>query len=121
MFEADFMAVLMPLVGNRVWWNTLSDGMAVSPNAPVIVLQSLPGKATQYVEKDAVPSHKNMRIQVSILGDELLTGPLSRLVQDTLVQSAFNVEVYGGAGGSYDQDANLVGTEQQFGVWFPDP
>lgn len=122
MFEANFMALLMPINGNRVWWKRLPDGYAIQPGQPVIILSKPSGKSTQYVEKDLVPSHKHTRVQVTIWGDDdLLIAPLARLVQDTLVKSAYPVEVYGAPMDSYDQDGNIVGTEQQFGVWYPDP
>ena len=122
MFEADFMALLMPINGNRVWWTRLPDGMAIAKGQPVIILSRPGGKVHQYVEKDLVPSHKHTRVQVTIWSDDdLLMRPLARLVEDTLVKSAYPVEVYGAPTDAYDQDGNIVGSEQQFGVWYPDP
>lgn len=122
MFEQNFMALLMPLNGSRVYWKRLPDGMPITPGQPVIILSKPGGKVTQYLEKDLVPSHKHTRVQVTIWSDdELLTAPLARLVQDTLVKSVYPVEVYGAPVDAYDQDGNIVGSEQQFGVWYPDP
>jgi|SRR6478736_14890 len=122
MFEADFMAILMPLVGDRVWWKRLPDGMAITPGEPVIILSKPGGKAHQYVEKDLVPSHKHTRVQVTIwCDDDLISMPLARQVEDTLAKCAYPVEIYGAPSDAYDQDGNIVGTDQIFGVWYPDP
>ncbi len=121
MFESNFQAVLMAINSNRVWWKRLPDGMAVNSAEPVIILSRPGGKSSQYVEKDLVPSHKHTRVQVTIWGNDLLIMPLARLVEDTLVKSAFVVEVIGAPFDDYDQDGNLDGLNQLFGVWYPDP
>ncbi len=121
MFETDIQNVLKAINSNRVWWLKLPDGQAVVPTQPAIILSKPGGKSSQYVEKDLVPSHKHTRLQVTIWGDEMLAWALARLVQDTLVKSAFVIEVIGAPFDEYDQDGNLAGCNQLFGVWYPDP
>lgn len=122
MFEADFMGLIMPLNSNRVWWKRLPDGMKVLPGQPVVILSKNGGKADQYVEKDLVPNHKHARIQVTIwCDDDLLVFPLARLIEDTILKSVYPAEVYGAPVDEFDQDGDIVGCSQQFGVWYPDP
>lgn len=120
-FEKTMIDLLGPLVGNRIWWDSLPEGMPL-PTQIFIILQQVGGKSSWYLEKENMPSHKHARLQVSVWGtNRLAIAPLQRTIENTIALSPLVAEVYGAPIGAFSGDIALKGSHQQFGIWFPDP
>jgi hypothetical protein len=118
-FEADFIALLNPLVGGKVFFDSTPDGFL--PNVDRIIVQQVGGKEAWYVDQ-SLPSHKHARMQVFVwTTDRLTASPLARLVAKTIAESAFVAEPYGAPASEHQPVLKLFGSRQDFGIWYPDP
>jgi hypothetical protein len=126
-FEADVIALFatLPGVDNRVWWDTMPDGTPIPATGAMIILQQVGGKDAWYLERGPgvpMPSHKNARVMVTMeTHDQLLRNSLKRLIEKAVYQSAFVTQIYGAPRDIYTEQLKLFGSQQQFGIWYPDP
>lgn len=113
--ESDLLAVLEPLVGGRVYANEAPDSVAT----PYMVYQQVGGVAIAFLEKSAMPSKKNGRIQINTwTTTKAATAALALAVEAAVVLSTrFDAEALGAP---VDVDGSLVdlfGQQQDFSVW----
>jgi hypothetical protein len=115
------IALLNPLVANKVYWDSTPEAFVI-PVTGVIILQQIGGKAGRYVANDEKPDHKHARIQVTFwTPNQLIRGPVARDIEDAMVMSAFSAEPMGAATHIADTALKLFGSQQQFGFWYADP
>lgn len=121
MFEADFQTLIASVIGaGKVFWDTAPDTFAM--NDRVAYLQQVGGRASWYMDKQSMPDHKHARIMVTIYTKSRAeTAPLARAVEDAIALSDFVSEPYGAAVAIMEDELNLYGTQQQFGIWYRDP
>ena len=119
-FETDMIALLNPLVGERVYWGRLPEGTRVTELT--ILLESHGGRGrVQYVEKEVADNiHARVRVIV-ICPDDLAACDLSRLVEKTIIASTFNAEAIGAFTTKFVQGVKLWEVSQDFGILYPDP
>lgn len=117
--EATLTALLNPICGNRVYWDTLDEGYVIA--APVLICQQVGGEAFWYVD-DTMPSHKNARIQITVWGQRRKeVNTLARLVEKTICEAHLTAKPVGAFVSDYEEPLKLFGTRQQFDIWYLDP
>jgi hypothetical protein len=118
LLEEALVALLDPIFpGDRVWFDLPPDAFARTD--VFAVLQSMGGQVTQYVEKDTVPSHENMRLQIEIYhADRLVVAQKQREV-DTAMRTVEwdSVEPFGEWVHDYNTTLKIAISRKQFGIW----
>lgn len=112
--EADLLAVLGPLVSQRVYKLEAPAGIA----RPYITYQQVGGQTVSFLER-AMPSKKHSRMQVNCWADDAATvAALMLSVEAAIVLAGqFQAEAIGAA---LDVDGSMVdlfGQQQDFGIW----
>lgn len=116
-FEDDFRALLVGLVGSRVYPDVPPD----VPTYPFITYQQVGGNALWFSEKE-MPSHKHARIQVNVWAKRRAeANSIARAAEAAICASQFAAEPYGALAALYEQSLKIYGTRQDFGCWYPDP
>lgn len=117
--EATLTALIKPLNGNRIWWDTLPDGYIVVD--PVVIAQQVGGDAFWYVDQ-TLPDHKHARIQLTVWAKtRAAANALSRLLEEQIAANVPNAQVYSAFTAVTEPDLNLYGNQQHFGFWYPHP
>lgn len=112
-FEAEFLALLKPLAGGRIYADVSPD----NPVYPLVIYQQVGGSAGWYVEK-ALPDKQNSRIQVYVwCKTRHEANSIARQVEALICASQFAAEPYGAFTALYEEDLKLYGTRQDFGIW----
>jgi hypothetical protein len=112
-FEGDFHSLLESFAGGRVY----PDVTPAAPDYPLIVYQQVGGSAKWYVEK-AQRDKDHARIQVYVWSrTRLESNAIARQVEAAICASEFAAEPYGAFTALYEQNLNLYGTRQDFGIW----
>jgi hypothetical protein len=112
--EADLFTLLKGLVSNRVYPDVAPAGAVT----PFIVYQQIGGQSLQFVER-ALPSKKNGRFQIAVWSATRAEAASIGLAIESAMQLAtvFQVEVIGAAEADYDEETQLRGSRQHFGIW----
>lgn len=121
MFEADFQALIAGVVGaGKVFWDEAPSTFVMADK--VAYIQQVGGRASWYVDKQSMPDHKHARIMVTIYAKSRAeVAPLARAVENAIALSDFVSEPYGAMVAITEPELKLYGTQQQFGIWYPDP
>lgn len=122
MFEQTLQTFLLAVPGvDSVYWDAPPDGHDYKGKV-TLILQKIGGRSQWYMDRNSMPSHKHARVQVMVWGSSRATvAPVSRAVEDALALSDFVVEAYGAATDNYEPVLKLAGSQQHFGIWYPDP
>lgn len=119
-FEADLQQLIATATGKDVYWDTTPDNYRIT--SATIILQQVGGKASWYLEKESMPSHKHARVQATVWAlSRAIAAPISRLIENTIALGPYVSEPYGAAVGISNPTLTLFGQHQQFGMWYPDP
>jgi len=112
--EADLFTTLKGLVGNRMYPDVAPAGAVT----PYIVYQQISGQSIQFLER-ALPSKKNGRFQIAVWSATRAEAASIGLAIENAMQLAtvFQVEVIGAPTADYDEDTQLRGSRQDFGIW----
>lgn len=112
--ESALFDTLKTLVSNRVYPDFAPEGTT----APYIVYQAVGGRSVQFLER-AVVSKKNGRFQVAVWATTRVeAASLNLQIESAIVTStAFQVELLGAPIAVFDEDTNLRGSLQDFGIW----
>lgn len=117
--EQTLTLLLEPLCADQVYWDVLPEGYRVT--TPVVICQQIGGEAEWYVE-NAMPSHKNARIQIVVWGlRRSVVNTLARLIEKTICEANLIAKPVGAFVADYDEPTKLFGTRQHFEFWYPDP
>lgn len=87
---------------------------------PYVVWHQIGGTGTQYTE-GPMATHRNALVQVNVWhASRLVCNQLSLSIEAALVaHPALQVEVQGSMSATYDEDAALRGSMQDFSIWAP--
>lgn len=112
--EADLLAVLEPLVSQRVYATEAPAGVA----RPYITYQQVGGETLAFLER-AMPSKKHGRFQINCWADtKPVVAALALAIESAIVlATAFQAEAMGAP---LDVDGSMVdlyGMQQDFGIW----
>lgn len=120
-FESDLVALLDSLAPGRVFWDAFPEGDTVAVDT--ILLQSLGGREGWYVERDLLPDHAHMRVQVMCFSKHPQNrGDLARAASRKIAQSNFPAcEPYGSFISGHNDTFDLYESRQQFGIWYQNP
>lgn len=113
--DAALTALLKPLFGNRVWWDTLPEAYVV--DQPVLILEQISGDAFWNVD-NTLPSHANARIQVTVWAKTRSAANTAIMqVEEAIAASGMVAQPVGAFSGMYETDLNLYGNRQHFSFW----
>jgi hypothetical protein len=113
MTEADLVAALGALVGNRVF----PDVAPFDTVTPFIVYQQVGGSPVNFLGSEA-SSKKNARIQITIWADTRQEAMnLIRQTEDLMSAAPIYAYIEGAAIAHYDTTTKLRGALQDFSVW----
>ena len=112
--EENIVALLGPLVSNRVYPDTAPAG---EPR-PHITFQQVGGESIHFMER-AVPSKKNGRFQVNVWSDTRLeAADLALQVENAfLTATTMQATPLGSPIALHEDDLNFYGTQQDFSIW----
>lgn len=112
--EADIYTATKSLVGNRVFPDVAPAGVA----KPYIVFQQVGGETANLLTQ-TVPGVKNGRFQIAVWGTtRAAVSALMLQVEAALIaSSAFQARAIGGFVSTFDGDAGLYGSRQDFSIW----
>lgn len=119
-FEQDLLELLNPLAGNRVFWDASPEGARITQ--ATILIEGAGGRdRSWYVEKKlGDTAHARVRITV-ISPDKQEACDLSRQVERTICESAFDAQSMGAFSGQYVAALKLYENRQDFGILYADP
>ncbi len=123
MIESTLLAMMKAITGvSKVFFDGTPDGYIWPASGATIIIQQVGGEVSSYIGKENMPDHKHGRFQIEAWErSRVIAGPLGRLIENTLMLSALNVEAYGAQTAIAEPLYKLFGTRQQFGIWYPDP
>lgn len=114
--EEALRALLLPIFPDRVWWDLPPDAFLRAD--AFIVMQSMGGVVTEYVEKITMPSHENMRVQIEIYhADRLVVAAKQREVDTALREVEWATQAFGEWVHDYNDTLKIAISRKQFGIW----
>ena len=119
MIEQDIAALVSPYVA-QVFWVMTDDDFAFdyTSGTPIAILQHVGGETDTRVE-NVMPDTRNMRLQVSVWGANLLNVVIAiRAIEQSFLESTMVVKVIGAFSSEYQDDLKIFGARQDFGVWY---
>ena len=125
MIEKIIPAILRPILGNRVYWDTTPNKLEKTPDGTqylaFAIVQEVGDRNTMYLDKQLADKTYS-RVQIVVVApDPIGRKILATQILTAMVFSAYQVEVYDGSVGGYDDSRQLFSRTQQFGIWFDRP
>jgi hypothetical protein len=115
--EANLYNALNSLVGGRVYPDD-TKGAALPLVYPLIVYQTVGGQAYDYANQ-SMPDHDHARAQVVVWAETRLeASTLARQARAALLAAITPCETYGAAVSLRNEELNLYGARQDFGIWY---
>ncbi len=115
--EASLCSALNSLVSDRVYPDDTA-GAPVPLVYPLILYQMVGGKAYEYTDQ-SMPDHDHARVQVVVWAKTRLeASTLARQARSAILTAIKPAETYGAAVSLRDQELNLYGSRQDFGIWY---
>lgn len=114
--EEMITALLVPVVGARMWWNTPPDNFART--TPFVVAQVTGGRIYRYVENGNPVAKRHYRVTFSVWAPRMLDArAIVTGIEDFIVNTKIESEVMTQAVGDYEAALKLHGYRQDFGFW----
>ena len=111
--ESSIFDALKTLTSNRVY----PDVAPAAVDKPYISYQQVGGGAVNFMESTAVGT-RNARMQINCWATtRLAANALARSAEDALV-TTLKATVLGALTSIYEEDTQLFGTRQDFGIWY---
>lgn len=123
--EADITAICNPVFNERVWWDSIPDGMTPEEmDDPLVIIQQVGGVDKLYAD-NTVHEFQNGNLQFFVWGRrrEEVNAAMN-LLRKTLIDSNTEELVIipqGAAVNDYNEVLKLRGRRQNFSVWSKDP
>lgn len=113
--EADLLAVLDPIFGERVYATQAPDDVG----RPYAVYQQVGGVAIAFMERQAMPSKKNGRFQVNTWATtkEQVSALALQVEEAIVLATVFQAEALGAAVDVDGSAVSLFGMQQDFSIW----
>jgi hypothetical protein len=116
-FETDFTALLNPLAGNRVYFDTLPEGVPITQNT--LLVETGAGRGRQWYVDQTLSDKTHSRVRITTMGkDKQSVADLARLVEETIAASTFQAETYGGISTMFQPGVKVYEASQDFGILY---
>lgn len=114
--EASFYNSLSSLVAGRVYPDD-TDGAPTPLAYPLIIYQVVGGRAYDYANQ-SIPDHDHARVQVVVWAKTRIEAmALARAARAAILAAFTPAETYGAAVSIREQELDLYGARQDFGIW----